>query len=214
MTQAAAGAILRSACGRCVLLSRIESYNLWESVGTPMPRTVCEVNWSRIPADRGGTAGSPEENRQYLSKSGLLGSTGALREPAGTLLFEDTIMVNQFQFVIVRCDDRLSSAELKNRLEAEPTWDSSIQMAIVKSTLDTRPADPTFLSVVAAGSAAIGALFAALGTVVQSLGKQKIVIRFPNGTEVEVEGKNAEEMVKRLIAQLELKPGSKMVISV
>ena len=123
-------------------------------------------------------------------------------------------MVDQFQFVIVRCDDRLSSAELKNRLEAEPTWDSSIQMAIVKSTLNTRPTDPNFPKAVATSSAAIGALFAALATVVQSLGKQKIVIRWPDGTTVEVEGRNAEKIVSRVIAQLELKPGSKVVISV
>lgn len=63
-------------------------------------------------------------------------------------------------------------------------------------------------------SAAIGALFAALGNVVQSLGKQKIVIRWPDGTTVEVEGRNAQEMVKKVIAQLESKPGSKTVISV
>jgi hypothetical protein len=123
-------------------------------------------------------------------------------------------MIDQFQFVIVRRDDQVSSAELKNRLEAAPMWDATIQMEIVKSTLDTRPVDPTFLGVVAAGSAAIGALFGALGNVVQSLGKQKIVIHWSDGTTIEVEGRNAEEMIKRVIAQLESKPGSKIVISV
>lgn len=124
-------------------------------------------------------------------------------------------MSDQCQFVIVRSDDQLSSAQLKNRLESEPSWDSSIQMEIIKSSLDTLPAvDPTFISVVAAGSAAIGALFAALGNVIQFLGKQKIVIRWPDGTTVEVEGRNASDLVSKVIAQLESKPGSGILISV
>ena len=123
-------------------------------------------------------------------------------------------MTDQFEFVIVRSDDRLSSAELKSRLEASPGWDSSLQIKIVKSKLDTRPADPTFLAVVAAGSAAIGSVFGALGGVAQSLGKHKIVIRWADGTSVEVEGRNAEEIVKKVIPLLESKPGSKIVVSV
>lgn len=123
-------------------------------------------------------------------------------------------MTDQFEFVIVRSDDRLSSAELKSRLEESPGWDSSLQIRIVKSTLDTRPADPTFLAILTAGGAAIGALFGALGGVAQSLGKHKIVIRWADGTCVEVEGRNAEEIVKKVIPLLEAKPGAKIVISV
>ncbi|MGH9838698.1 MAG: hypothetical protein ACREEM_07940 [Blastocatellia bacterium] len=123
-------------------------------------------------------------------------------------------MTDQFEFVIVRRDDLLSSAELKSRLEASPAWDSSLQMQIVKSAIDTRPADPTFLAVVAAGAAAIGSLFGALGGVAQSLGKHKIVMRWADGTSVEVEGRNAEEIVKKVIPLLESKPSSKIVVSV
>lgn len=123
-------------------------------------------------------------------------------------------MADQFEFVIVRSDDRLSSAELKSRLEASPGWDSSLQIRIVKSTLDTRPADPTFLAILTTGGAALGALFGALGGVAQSLGKHKIVIRWADGTSVEVEGRNAEEILKKVIPLLEAKPGAKIVVSV
>ena len=123
-------------------------------------------------------------------------------------------MADQFEFVIVRSDDRLSSAELKSRLEASPGWDSSLQIRIVKSTLDTRPVDPTFLAILTTGGAALGALFGALGGVAQSLGKHKIVIRWADGTSVEVEGRNAEEILKKVIPLLEAKPGGKIVVSV
>ena len=123
-------------------------------------------------------------------------------------------MTDQFEFVIVRRDDRLSSAELKSRLEASPGWDSSLQIKIVKSTLDTRPADPTFLSILTASAAALGALFGALGGVAQSLGKHKIVIRWADGTSVGVEGRNAQEIVKKVIPLLESKPGTKSVVTV
>jgi hypothetical protein len=123
-------------------------------------------------------------------------------------------MADQFEFVIVRSDDRLSSAELKSRLEASPGWDSSLQIRIVKSTLDTRPVDPTFLAILTTGGAALGALFGALGGVAQSLGKHKIAIRWADGTSVEVEGRNAEEILKKVIPLPEAKPGGKIVVSV
>jgi hypothetical protein len=123
-------------------------------------------------------------------------------------------MVRQFEFVIVRQDDQLSSSELKSRLESTPCWDRSIQLQILKSELDTRPTDPTFLSAIAAGSAAIGALFGALGGIAQSLGKQRIVVRWQNGASVEVEGRNAEDIIQRVIPLLASEPDSKIVISV
>jgi hypothetical protein len=122
--------------------------------------------------------------------------------------------MQEFEFVIVRRDDRISTAELKSRLESAPDWDASIQLKILKSELDIRPADPTVLAAIAAGSAAIGALFAALGGIVQSLGKQKITIRWQDGTSVEVEGRSAEEIIRRVLPLLESKPGAKILISV
>jgi hypothetical protein len=123
-------------------------------------------------------------------------------------------MTDDVEFVIARRDDLLTSAELRRRLEASPSWDPEIQIRIVKSAVDTRPIDPTYLAVVAAGSAAIGALFTALGGVAQSLGKQKIAVRWADGTTVEVEGRNAEETVRRIVALLESKPASRIVVSV
>lgn len=123
-------------------------------------------------------------------------------------------MIQEFEFMIVRRDDRISTTQLKSRLESAPEWDESIQLQILKSELDIRPVDPTVLSAIVAGSAAIGALFAALGGVAQSLGKQKITIRWQDGTSVEVEGRNAEEIVRKVLPLLESKPGTKLVVSV
>ena len=123
-------------------------------------------------------------------------------------------MSESYEFFIIRTDDRISTLDLKCGLEKENSWDRSIELKTSSSGIDIRPADPTLLSAIAAGSAAIGALFGALGGVAQSLGKHKITVRWQDGTTVEVDGRRAEEILKRVIPLLSEKPDKKVVISI
>lgn len=116
------------------------------------------------------------------------------------------------EFLIIRPDDEITSEDLVRQLQATPQWDAAIQTRIIEADVDTRPLDATFVSAMAAGAAAIAALFTALGGVAQSLGKQKIVIRVNDKT-LEVEGRNPEEVVRRLLPLLEEMSDKKVLVT-
>lgn len=115
-------------------------------------------------------------------------------------------MDNNIEIFIVRDDDDLTSEQLKQQLEQLPDWDSSIRLDVRMPEHQSRQMDPSFLSAICTvGGTVLGALISSLLNAAQARGKQKITIQFPNGSSIEVEGRNATETLNKLLPLIESK---------